>query len=924
MADRNLEIALRIKADLESARKQLDELSKSVKATGDNSKASADKLGAVGKRIGEMEKEAAAANKTLGQTDKVTQSATGSTDKLGRSTAQLARNLASGNFEGAARDIASIGAASGSASAAAGVLTLGLGSVVAVLGLLAVAAIKGYQEDQALARSIIATGNYAGVTTGQVRVMAEAIGGLQGDSGRAQDALRLLIESGRVAGDNLQKVATAAVDFSTITGNSIEKSVQVFLRLQDDPVRAVKALDDQFHFLTLTQYQHIKALQDQGDMEGASAAAQEAASVAVHQRALEVVANTGLMERAWNNLRSNVVATWNAMKDVGATKTAADDLAAINKELDRYRQRVAEIRARHGNTAPITDADLASAGEVALSHDRIAQLLAQKQVASSGALMESWIAKTKSSTENALDVLKRDDNFWNMALASAKSAAAKQKEINAVNAAAARDTKLAPNLAAEFEQKRQDALALIDKKYAPKTTTPRDNSAAVARAANAAMEQQIQTLIRMQAALDPTSKAWATYNAEVTKQDKLAAAAKSAPGADVAAIDARRNAIVQMAAATRDADLENLANKDREAFERLRDSLLEINGISLSKVKAEIAQLDAELRAGTITPKEHSDTVEAALNKGLKPLPTYQGVDATVGGPFGELDKVDAQKEALQAAYTAELNLLNQQHDAKLRSDESFIARENALFQEHANNLKAIDDARTRVMLMGITSSLSAGAAAIKQGFGEQSAAYRAAFALQKGAAIAMATVNMYLDISQAAAKGWPVNIPLIAQAIGEGLTILGGIHGASFATGGYTGAGGKYQPAGIVHAGEYVQPQARVSEPGALAFMQDFHRQGMASIDAWSLRGYASGGFVSPLANVPAPPALDMPKARLADGGFAGDAKPPALNNNFRFVTVFDVDDVAHKIGSTSQFERDVVNVVARNSTAVSHALGR
>ncbi|WP_449423580.1 phage tail length tape measure family protein [Rhodanobacter lindaniclasticus] len=190
-------------------------------------------------------------------------------------------------------------------------------------------------------------------------------------------------------------MAQAALDLSTITGQSIEKSVQTFTRMRDEPVAAVKALDDSLHFLTLTQYEHIKALADQGDQEGAARVAQEAASVAVRQRAAEVVASTGLMERGWNNLQcSNVIATWNAMKDVGATKTAADDLAAINKELDGYRQRVAAIRARRGDNAPISDTDLASAGEVALSRERINQLLLQKQVATSGALMEGWIAKT--------------------------------------------------------------------------------------------------------------------------------------------------------------------------------------------------------------------------------------------------------------------------------------------------------------------------------------------------------------------------------------------------------------------------------------------------------------------------------------------------------------------------------------------------
>ncbi|MGH8347062.1 MAG: hypothetical protein ACRES5_10920, partial [Pseudomonas sp.] len=49
------------------------------------------------------------------------------------------------------------------------------------------------------------------------------------------------------------------------------------------------------------------------------------------------------------------------------------------------------------------------------------------------------------------------------------------------------------------------------------------------------------------------------------------------------------------------------------------------------------------------------------------------------------------------------------------------------------------------------------------------------------------------------------------------------------FASGGYTGPGGKYQPAGIVHAGEFVHRQEVVRQPGAMAFLSAFNRVGMA-----------------------------------------------------------------------------------------------
>lgn len=60
-----------------------------------------------------------------------------------------------------------------------------------------------------------------------------------------------------------------------------------------------------------------------------------------------------------------------------------------------------------------------------------------------------------------------------------------------------------------------------------------------------------------------------------------------------------------------------------------------------------------------------------------------------------------------------------------------------------------------------------------------------------------------------------------------------GGLFG--FSSGGYTGDGGKYEPAGIVHKGEYVMPKSVVNEPGMLPLLERLKHT----------RGYASGGLV-------------------------------------------------------------------------------
>ena len=72
------------------------------------------------------------------------------------------------------------------------------------------------------------------------------------------------------------------------------------------------------------------------------------------------------------------------------------------------------------------------------------------------------------------------------------------------------------------------------------------------------------------------------------------------------------------------------------------------------------------------------------------------------------------------------------------------------------------------------------------------------------------------------------------------------------FAAGGYTGPGGKFQPAGIVHAGEFVLRQEVVRQRGMMQFLSGLNRDGVRA-----LRGYATGGLVGNLA-VPGVPAAN------------------------------------------------------------------
>lgn len=103
-------------------------------------------------------------------------------------------------------------------------------------------------------------------------------------------------------------------------------------------------------------------------------------------------------------------------------------------------------------------------------------------------------------------------------------------------------------------------------------------------------------------------------------------------------------------------------------------------------------------------------------------------------------------------------------------------------------------------------------------------------------------------EIQRLAREGQKVGVNNPKYALGSRSRPGGG----TFASGGYTGDGPKFAPAGIVHRGEYVMPKAVVRNIG-IEGMAHIHRMGLRG------RGYANGG----------PVGRSMPSPR--SGGFGG-----------------------------------------------------
>lgn len=135
---------------------------------------------------------------------------------------------------------------------------------------LALAAHSGRAEFDALNNTLKMTGGYTGLTIKQINDMAERLGAAGAGVGNATEAIKQLIATGRVGGDQLESLATAALQISKATGTGIKEAVSSLSGLTDDAVKWAEKYNEQFHFMSAAQYNLAKQYEETGDKAAAT------------------------------------------------------------------------------------------------------------------------------------------------------------------------------------------------------------------------------------------------------------------------------------------------------------------------------------------------------------------------------------------------------------------------------------------------------------------------------------------------------------------------------------------------------------------------------------------------------------------------------------------------------------------------------
>ncbi|HCI6074292.1 TPA: phage tail length tape measure family protein [Klebsiella pneumoniae] len=669
----------------------------------------------------------------------------------------------------------------------------------AAVGVLGLAYYKGSQEQDEFYKSLTLSGNLVGKTTGQLAEMAARVSVVANSTtGVTAATLNQIVSSGKVAAESLERVTTAVVEISEATGIATEKLVGDFNDIAADPVAAITKLNDQYHFLTLATYNQIKALQDEGNQQDAARVASDAYANAMQQRANDIHQNLGILERAWDSLAKTAKGAWDAMLDIGREQTGTERISQIRKELDWI------DKAAGGK--------LFFGGRKAELEDELNNL--QSQITTEGVLTEIISSHDKAEQQRIKTQQEADRvNQQYLSNADKRNKAIKQQS-EFLKAGAITAEQYAKNVSRINEMYKD-----------PKPPKTQKGKAYTEDAATRLLDQINQQTAAMQSQLDASDKLNSATQARIKFEQQIAdLKSKTQLTADQKSILSRSDEILQ--AYKQQEALQNSV-KTLDDYRKMQEQVKTKDERTNDLLKTRLELLEKAKATGQLKPGEYEKTradiyqnTDMQLPSTVRNVvgnltPTGGRLSGTFEGMQGQINEYDQAQQELQRWLAA-------QEEAYAKAGEITAegeARMTSIRQRAADANQVIEAQKNTIISAATQSLFDSTAEIMRTGFGEQSAIYKVAFAASKAFAIADSMVKIQQAIASGAVSApYPANIIAMASIAAQTASIVSNIQavsGVGFASGGYTGPGGKYQPAGIVHKGEYVFDQASTNRIG-------------------------------------------------------------------------------------------------------------
>ncbi|HGY6785752.1 TPA: phage tail tape measure protein, partial [Escherichia coli] len=674
----------------------------------------------------------------------------------------------------------------------AGAITLpmvGVTSLAVATGALVYAWYQGDSTLSAFNKTLVLSGNQSGLTADRMLTLSRAGQAAGLTFNQARESLAALVNAGVRGGEQFDAINQSVARFASASGVEVDKVAEAFGKLTTDPTSGLMAMARQFRNVTAEQIAYVAQLQRSGDEAGALQAANDIATKGFDEQTRRLKENMGTLETWADKTGKAFKSMWDAILDIGRPESSADMLASAQKafdEADKKWQWYQSRSQRRGKTASFR-ANLQGAWD-----DRenarlgLAAATLQSDMEKAGELAARDRAERESSQ---LKYTGEAQKAYERLLTPLEKYTARQEELNK----ALKDGKI---LQADYNT----LMASAKKDY---ESTQKKPSGVKVSAGERQEDQAHAALLALETELRTLEK-HSGVNEKISQQRR-----------DL--WEAENQYVVLKEAATK----RQLSEQEKSLLAHEKETL---------EYKRQLAELGDKI--------EHQKRLNELAQQAARFEQQQSAKQAAISAKARGLTDRQAQRESEEqrlrevygdnpAALAKATSALKNTWSAEEQLRGSWMAGMKSGWGEWAesatDSFSQVKNAATQTF-DGIAQNMAAMLTGSEQNWRGFT---RSVLSMLTEIFLKQAMVGIVGSIGSA-----------IGGAVGGGASASGGtaIQAAAaklhFATGGFTGTGGKYEPAGIVHRGEFVFTKEATSRIG----VGNLYRL---------MRGYATGGYV-------------------------------------------------------------------------------
>ncbi|EOQ4760088.1 phage tail tape measure protein, partial [Escherichia coli] len=639
---------------------------------------------------------------------------------------------------------------------------VGITSLVAATGALAYAWYQGDSTLSAFNKTLVLSGNQAGLTADRMLTLSRAGQAAGLTFNQASESLAALVNAGVRGGEQFDSINQSVARFASASGVEVDKVAEAFGKLTTDPTSGLMAMARQFRNVTAEQIAYVAQLQRSGDEAGALQAANDIATKGFDEQTRRLKENMGTLETWADKTGKAFKSMWDAILDIGRPESSADMLASAQKafdEADKKWQWYQSRSQRRGKTASFR-ANLQGAWD-----DRenarlgLAAATLQSDMEKAGELAARDRAEREASQ---LKYTGEAQKVYERLLSPLEKYTARQEELNR----ALRDGKI---LQADYNtlmaSAKKDYESTLKKPSGVKVSAG-ERQEDRAHAALLALETELRTLEKHSGA-----------NEKISQQRRDLWKAES------------QYAVLKEAATKR-----QLSGQEKSLLAHEKETLEYKRQLAELGDKVEYQKRLNELAQQAVRFEEQQSAKQAAISAKARGLTDRQAQreseEQRLRDVYGDNPQALARVTGALKQTWADEDMLRGDWLAGLKSGWGEWT------ESATDSFSQVKSAATQTF-DGIAQNMTAmltGAEADWRGF------TRSVLSMMTEILLKQAMVGIVGRIGSA-----------IGGAFGGGASASTGtaIEAAAanfhFATGGFTGTGGKYEPAGIVHRGEFV-----------------------------------------------------------------------------------------------------------------------